>query len=506
MIAKSIQGGVSARRLVVLAVVAAISVVLFTLGSLATLNPNDFMYAAAPAVWAQNGALYSDVPFPQAPLSILLNSLLAAVTGNVNIFLPGRIVSMILAVVAVLLPVLNRAKMKNIDIWVLYVALCLTNLFIISNSGEIGNYSLSLLCVSAAVTAINAPGSARFRGFTACAFVGLAISAKLYFIILCPALFLFFVINDRSARDPVVIAACGLGFVLGLLPVLYFLARDYQSFWRWTIHFFQLILPLRLTPTDAVFRIASAVMVFVVLMAIPIGFFVVATWEAWARGGADLRKKFSELLLLGAAAAMAISPIFVYEQYFAPLVLLLFLFSAPWSLSAGRTRRLYVICAGMLFCMQCIILARQLGPEAIREDDVVAQVLKVQKKARQVAVDDYKCERRLYTTTPLFLLENEIKYPPELVAAPFLMLLLRGEVLARKGEAYDLDAHMNKWNPDIVVWGYFLGSQDGAEDAVDRFVHDYAVNHAFVVTSLGQVNGRKIELGYRAGCKGVSRP
>jgi hypothetical protein len=218
-------------------------------------------------------------------------------------------------------------------------------LYIISNSGEIGNYSLSLLCVSAAVTAINAPGNASFRGFTACAFVGLAISAKLYFIILCPALFLYFVLNDRSARDPVVIAACGLGFVLGVLPVLYFLARDYQSFWRWTIHFFQLILPLRLKPTDAVFRIASAVMIFVVLMAIPIGFVIAAAWQAWTRGGTELREKISELLLLAAAAAMAISPIFVYEQYFAPLVLLLFLFSAPWSLSTGRTRRLYVICA-----------------------------------------------------------------------------------------------------------------------------------------------------------------
>jgi hypothetical protein len=506
MIAKAIQGAVSPRRVVVLAVVAAISLVLFMLSSLATLNPNDFMYAAAPAVWAQNGALYSDVPFPQAPLSILLNSMLATVTGNVNIFLPGRVVSMILAVVAVLLPVLNRAKMENIEIWVLYVALCLTSLYIISNSGEIGNYSLSLLCVSAAVTAINAPGNASFRGFTACAFVGLAISAKLYFIILCPALFLYFVLNDRSARDPVVIAACGLGFVLGVLPVLYFLARDYQSFWRWTIHFFQLILPLRLKPTDAVFRIASAVMIFVVLMAIPIGFFIAAAWQAWTRGGTELREKISELLLLAAAAAMAISPIFVYEQYFAPLVLLLFLFSAPWSLSTGRTRRLYVICAGALWCMQSVILAKQLGPEVFRQDNVVTQVLAVQKKARQVAVNDYRCDRRVYTTTPLFLLENEIKYPPELVAAPFLMLLLRGDVLARKGEAYDLEAHMNKWSPDIVVWGYFLDSRDGAEDAVDRFVKDYAINRAFVVTSLGQVNGHEIKLGYRAGCKGVSRP
>jgi hypothetical protein len=506
MIAKPKHGAVSAPRVVLLAALVAVSLVLFVLSSLATLNPNDFMYAAAPAVWAQNGALYSDVPFPQAPLSILLDSALAAASGNVNIFLPGRILSMMLAVAAVLLPVLNREGMKNIEIWGLYVALCLTNLFIISNSGEIGNYSLSLLCVAAAVAAIRAPGSLKVRGLAACAFAGLAVSAKLYFIILCPAFLLFFVLNDRRARDPAVIAACGFGFILGLAPVLYFLARDYQGFWRWTIHFFQLILPLRLTPAEAIFRIASAVMTFIVLMAIPLGFFIAGAWQAWTRGGAELRGKVSELLLLAAAAAMAISPIFVYEQYFAPLVLLLFLFSAPWSPGEGRTRRLYLICAGAMWCMQCIILAKQLGPDVIRKDNVVTQVLAVQNKARQVAVNDYRCERRLYTITPLFLLENEVRYPPELVAAPFLMILLRGDVLTQKGEAYDLAAHMNKWNPDIVVWGYFLGSQNAAEDAVDRSVRDYATSHAFVVTPLGQVNGHDIELGYRPGCKGAPRP
>ncbi len=506
MSAKPLHGAVSARRVAVLAVVIAVSLVLFVLSSLATLNPNDFMYAAAPAVWAQNGALYSDVPFPQAPLSMLLNSSLAAASGNVNIFLPGRILSMILAVAAVLVPVLSRDKVRNIEVWGLYVALCLTNLFIISNSGEIGNYSLSLLCVAAAVTAINAPGSPGLRGFLACAFAGLAVSAKLYFIILCPAFFLFFFLNERRAREPAVIAACALGFLVGLAPVLYFVARDYLSFWRWTIHFFQLILPLRLTPADAVFRIASAVMTFIILMAIPLGFFIAAAWQGWVHGGAELRRKVSEFLLLAAAAGMAISPIFVYEQYFAPLVLLLFLFSAPWSLGETRTRRLYLICAGALWCMQCVILAKQLGPNVIWNDNVVTQVRAVQMKARQVAVNDYRCERKLYTITPLFLLENEIKYPPELVAAPFLMLLLRGDVLAQKGEAYDLAAHMSKWNPDLVVWGYFIGSQNAAEDVVDRSVRDYATGHSFVVTRLGQVNGHEIELGYRPGCKGVSRP
>ncbi len=99
------------------------------------------------------------------------------------------------------------------------------------------------------------------------------------------------------------------------------------------------------------------------------------------------------------------------------------------------------------------------------------------------------------------MLENNIKYPPELAAGPFLMIFLRGDSLAQKGLAFDVDAHIKKWDPDIVIWGYFLGSPDAAEDAVDRSIRDYAVSHSFVVASLGRVDGHEIELGYRASCK-----
>ena len=49
------------------------SILLFFLFSIATLNYNDFMYSVAPTIWAQHGSLYTDVPFVQAPLSILLS-------------------------------------------------------------------------------------------------------------------------------------------------------------------------------------------------------------------------------------------------------------------------------------------------------------------------------------------------------------------------------------------------------------------------------------------------
>src|SRR5476649_2531031 len=128
------QRAISRRRLIILSAVAALALVVFVLSNLASFNHNDFMYAVAPAVWAQNGALYTDVPFVHAPLPIMLNALLAAVTGDVNVFLPARVVSMVLVLVAVLLPVSNRAKFVDHEVWLLYVALALTNFFVTSNS------------------------------------------------------------------------------------------------------------------------------------------------------------------------------------------------------------------------------------------------------------------------------------------------------------------------------------------------------------------------------------
>ncbi len=503
MTADSIRNSVSPRRLVGYAAIAAIALGGFVLSSLAALNQNDFMYAVAPAVWAQNGALYTDVPFPQAPLSILLNSLLVAISGNVNIFLFGRVVSMGLVLLAILLPVLNRSRMRDIEIWVLYVSLCLTNYFLISNSREIGNYALSLICLSAAVTIVGAAGSAKWRGFAAFVFIGLATSAKLYFIVISPALFFYFLINEREARNPTVVLVCGSGLAVGLAPVLFFLARDYEGFWRWTIQFFQLIMPLRLTgAADGLRRIANMLLLFAALMAIPIGFFVAATWKAWRQGGVELRERSAQLLLLAATCAMAISPVILFGQYFGPLAFLLLLFSAPWRPAAEQMRFRYRIFACAMLCIQAVIVVGIVGPDTIRDGNVVvADVLKAQKAARQVVGNGYRCERRLYTTVPLFLLENNVKYPPELAAGPFLMIFLRGDSLVQKGLAFDVDAHIKKWDPDVIIWGYFLGSHDPAEDAVDRSIRDYAVSHSFVVASLGKVDGHEIELGYRAGCK-----
>ncbi len=497
----TLQRTVSKRRVLLLSAVLAVALALFVLSSLSTLNHNDFMYALAPAVWAQNGALYTEVPFPQAPLSIMFNSLLVAASGNVNFFLLGRIVSMLFVLLAVLLPVLNRARLCNLDVWTLYVALCLTSLFVTANSSEIGNYSISLLCLAAALAAFERPGSAGWRGFIGCAAAGLATSAKLYFALLCPALLLYFLLRERAARNPLVIAACAIGFLVGVAPVLFFLARDPQSFLRWNVQIHQMILPLKMASLSiGLVRMAAATLTFALLMSIPIGFLIAATLRLW-RAGFGLSHEFAKYLLLAAAFVIAISPVYVYPQYFGPLALLVFLFSAPWAAARDATHRLYVILGGAMFAIQCIFMAPMIVQSVKLDGNLaVAQVLKLQSKARQIVSKGYTCERKFYSAAPLFLLENGVKYPPELAAGPFLMFV-RGDGPARAGKAFDLEAHIRQWHPDIAIWGYYIDDPDPKEDAVDLAIRNYALSHAFVVTTLGKIKGHTMQLAYRAGCK-----
>src|SRR5262252_8308394 len=87
----------------------AAALILFVLFNITSFSQNDFMYGAAAAVWAQHGNLYSDVPFVQAPLSIMLYLLISKITGSVDIYFLVRILSILLVLAAVLLPMLGKA-------------------------------------------------------------------------------------------------------------------------------------------------------------------------------------------------------------------------------------------------------------------------------------------------------------------------------------------------------------------------------------------------------------
>jgi hypothetical protein len=478
----------------------AVSIILFFLFNLMSVPQNDFMYGVAAAVWAQHGRLYTDVPFIQAPLSIILSLSFTKITGNVDVYLFARITSILLVLAAVLLPLFGKAKDKDLAIWSVYIALCLTNPYITSNSREIPNYAISLLCLSASVAIISAHGSALWRGFFASAAIGLSVSAKLYFIVLSPGIFLMFLLSEDRSRHLKVILGCLIGFLFGCAPILYFMIFDYQNFLKWNVYFHRLLLNvLTMEGTVSLSQSAKVMTVFFGLMSIPIGFTVAAMVEEHRRLG-SVPVGAGRLILLVFAALMAVSPVRVLMQYLGPLALLLFQFSMPRRFSSEVLRFRYIACAVPLLLVQGVIATRFIADNFNANDGLaVVQILKLQKHAREIVDNNYKCERKFYSAEPLFLLDNKVKYPRELAAGPFLLFLGRRN-LTGIGKDFDVAASIERWNPDVVIWGYFLGNKP-ERDEVDRAVRDYAIERAFTITSVGHLEGRDIYLAYRSDCR-----
>jgi hypothetical protein len=489
-------GGRSTFRPLLL-VAAGAAVVLFLISSLAAFSQTDFMYVVAPAVLKQNGALYTDVPFPQAPLSVLLYVFLAHLTGSVNVFVPARLSALVCVVAAVLLPTLSRPRLRERDIWLLYVALCLSNFYIASNGREAASYALALLCLSAAVTAADSAWPPAWRAFAACACVALAACAKLYFVVIWPGVFLYVLLRAWPLRWQT-IAACALGFIVGLAPILFYLARDFGGFWHWNVRFHELVLSSRLSDRAAhLDQINTWLKEFGLQMLIPAALVAGATWAAVRQGGAAIRAQGATLALLFFGAVMAVSPLSLYAEYLAPIAFLLFLFSVPWQ-GDDRARSTYLMFGGVLLCFQLVLMGQGIARLLLRDGIALTQVLRTQAKAHRVIGKDYLCERKLYSPEPLFLLGGA-KYPPELAAGPYVMSL-RSES-AMGGDDPQFIARIEAWNPDVVIWGYFLGGPDRGNDAVDRMTRDYALAHNFTVVPLGRVAGHAIELAYRPGCK-----
>jgi hypothetical protein len=469
--------------------------ILFVLFNITSFGHNDFMYGTAAAVWAQHGNLYSDVPFTQAPLSIMLLLLLTKITGSVDILFPARVLSILLVSAAVLLPIVGKAKVQDAGIWALYVALCLTNPLITTNSNEIGNYAIALFCLSASVAIINMRGPALWRGFFACTALGLAVSAKLYFIVICPGIFLIFYFNDERLNR-FDIAACGVGFLIGCSPVLYFLMLDYQSFWKYTVDIFFVSMKIRASEGVSPARqIALTSVVFGAPLAIPTAFTVAVAIQQYRLCG-SAKIGAGRLIAVTCAYLMAISPGLPFPGYFAPLAFLVLLFSVPWHQSSKTLRVPYIFFSALLLCFQATFILILITTHT----PALQQVMTIQSNARKIVDSNYKCDRRFYSAEPIFLLDNKIKYPRELGAGPFLLFLGR-RAPTEMGSDFDIMSRIKSWDPDIVIWGYFLNDETSERDEVDRAVRDYAIARKFETQFLGNLVGHKIYLAYRPDCK-----
>jgi hypothetical protein len=270
---------------------------------------------------------------------------------------------------------------------------------------------------------------------------------------------------------------------------------DYQSFWKWNVYVHLVIKHVReLEGVSPATQIALTSLVFGAPLFVPIAFTLAVAIQQYRL--CSSAKLAGPLIAVLCAYLMAISPGTPFPGYFAPLAFLVLLFSVPWRQSSKTLRTPYIIFSTLLLCFQAtfiIILISNHGP-------ALWQVVNIQSNARKIVDSNYKCDRRFYSAEPIFLLDNKVKYPRELAAGPFLLFLGR-RALTEIGSEFDVTSRIKSWDPDVVIWGYFLDRESSEREEVDKAIRDYAIARRFKTQIIGNLVDREIYLAYRADCK-----
>jgi len=468
----------------------------FFLFSSTFLDNNDFMYSAAPIVWSQNGALYRDVPYVQAPLTIFLNLAIMNMFSVENLFMISRVLSMILVLAAVFLAAFALRRTKEPKFIFLFILLCLSNIYILNNGSEMGSYSQPLFLVALALAISTLDLAPWLGGLLVGIALGLSVLAKLNFLFVIPAFLLLMWLKTERSWWTVIFL--GIGALVGMLPLAYYAASDFGAFYQLLVRFHYLTLETReLDPVKSASQIVTQLLAFATALAVPAGFLVLRLvsqpsrerWQAWLLA----------LGFLGCGLFMAVVARTIYPQYLAPLVLFLMFFCLPErEAPLERKHALWVI--GMtFFVIQFSALLVQTGQRALGERHLaVLEVVKMQRQAEAIAKSLNKCDRRLYSSQPLFLLSRDVEYPPELAAGPYL-LALRGGSLKPEDIGVDIDARLKQWAPNLLIYGFYA-NQDSNFAEVDAKIQDYGKERGFETVILGKVTNREIVISYDKSC------
>lgn len=281
---------------------------------------NDFMYASDAA---RSGLLYEDIHYVQAPLSHYFWRFVYVLSPEGFHYSSMRFISACLALSSIF-PIL---------IWVLktplqrltFLALGLSNFYILRSGLEIGNYSLSLFLMSCAMALYLSRNHKNV--IISGLFFGLAVSVKLNFAILIfPALAFILLgsLSDTTKKIKTAFFFC-IVFGIGVLPVIFYLLYNPHSFilHNLTFHtgitnvFRGVTLPVTLE------RFKTGFLTFlyhnIVETLFLLWFFSFSLLKGIESKEENARENFLVVFsFLGAAVIMAMTPMTMYDQYLVP--------------------------------------------------------------------------------------------------------------------------------------------------------------------------------------------
>jgi hypothetical protein len=324
--------------------------------SLGHYDHNDHMYAVAPVLGLRLRP-YADFPFVQTPLSLLLYELVLRLVGEAHLYTSLRVLSLAFNLIIIALGVALCRRQALAKTWASLVFVALYVGFHPDEKigAEIGNYTLSLGLTVAALAWLEC-----FRGRTLTPFVvgvlaGLALSAKLSYIYVVAAFGLVFLVWERSPAGFFRrTAAYGLGALIGVAPILYYLGSDFDRFVFENIHFHYLSNLYRAIPLMTwlsglplpLFSGSSGLVALAILALVSLLVWILARLALIIipplRGLIlPLTRLEQDTLALGAAMLIgAVTPGVIFQQYEAGPAFAVFLFAVLYLDRLWRSDRL----------------------------------------------------------------------------------------------------------------------------------------------------------------------
>jgi len=443
---------------------------------------NDFQYGVTP-VLMEHGRLYQDFSFDQTPLAAWLGFVLLKLVGARRLYIAQRVVSLLCVWKAAWIGVCicrKRARRKDL-VTLLFVAAFVSLGPLVVIGGEIGNYSLGLVLLAAALWVFL---ERREWALAVGLLAGLAVSAKLsnvYFVAAFGALYLM------GARRWRTLALFGVGALIGVGPILYYLLRATRVFWFENLTYHYLINIYRGVPFHIPLWPLAAVGVLV-LIAAPF------LWaEAWGI-----------VALLVAAMVGLVTPAILFPQYWAPPDFLLVVLGC---LVFARRLEAHSRVAAMIVGVALLVA----GWRSVQMIDEARGQLRAGNYG-VIAVRDLR-ERLAAVMGPI-----DARYPGchgDLISAfatpavgsgvgiarissegPFMMRL--DPVLAQKAAWFRgySDVSRALTPASLVMVGYDPGI------GFETVMRNYAAGHGFRTVGVGEIMGKDVVLEVPGGCVG----
>jgi len=214
----------------------------------APVNENEQMYVPCSALFWKY-SLYRDFAYLQLPNLPLLLGTLYRLTGTGHYLLLGRLLVFLCAAFsAMLLGIFSRRLTRDYFASLLLPFLFLANASTVIASMQVANYIVpipfAILGLYFFHTGVSADEPARGKIFWAGFFCALSIGFRLTFIFVLPPLYLMALFYPRSEKLSGRLLKLFLpltwGTVLGFLPVIFYLLRDFHAFiylnWTYYLH------------------------------------------------------------------------------------------------------------------------------------------------------------------------------------------------------------------------------------------------------------------------------